>query len=161
MNKKFYLAFIFAGFSAAAISQNIARSVVASAGDDFKNPAVGELSWTLGEITTETIAESGKTAYLTQGFQQHFLTIVSVYTAEKFQIKTYPNPANSVVIVESDKALKYELVNEAGVVQTFDSEIINRHEINVTDLPSGIYMLILSDDKQAGVAIQKVIKTAN
>lgn len=158
--KKIYLPFVFAALAVSAFSQSLARDVVASAGDDFKNPSVGDLSWTLGEIATETTAESGTTAYLTQGFQQFYLTIVSVYTAEKFEVKTYPNPANSIVIVESQLPIKYELVNEAGVIQTFDSDIENRHEINVTDLPAGIYMLILSDEKQPGVAIQKVIKTA-
>ena len=48
-------------------AQSIERDVVASSGDYFEN-ANGSLSWTLGELATETYISGN--AILTQGFQQ-------------------------------------------------------------------------------------------
>ncbi len=54
------------------VSQSIERSVVASSGDYFEGAGIS-LSWTLGEIATETY--SNGSIILTQGFQQPDITL--------------------------------------------------------------------------------------
>lgn len=54
------------------ISQSIERSVVASSGDYFEGADIS-ISWTLGEIATETYITSDN--MLTQGFQQPDITL--------------------------------------------------------------------------------------
>ncbi|MBN1340491.1 MAG: hypothetical protein JXA03_14270 [Bacteroidales bacterium] len=60
----FFLSFLIYGFSHA---QSIERDVVASSGDYFENGGIS-LSWTLGELATETYMAGN--IILTQGFQQ-------------------------------------------------------------------------------------------
>ena len=63
------LLFIFVIFPAFIFAQSVSPEVVASAGDYYENANVS-LSWTLGEIATETYSTGN--IILTQGFQQPF-----------------------------------------------------------------------------------------
>ncbi|MBN2174991.1 MAG: hypothetical protein JW731_12730 [Bacteroidales bacterium] len=56
------------------ISQSVSPQVVSSAGDFFEGTNVS-LSWTLGEIATETLSNGN--VILTQGFQQPFSVILA------------------------------------------------------------------------------------
>ncbi|MCB0807326.1 MAG: hypothetical protein KDC05_16140 [Bacteroidales bacterium] len=57
-------------------SQQISPSVISSAGEEYSNGNIS-LSWTLGELATETLSNGNNT--LTQGFQQPFyMAIVGI-----------------------------------------------------------------------------------
>lgn len=72
MKTKIITAALFFSGLLTGLSQSIERSVVASAGDYFQAAGIS-LSWTLGEIATETYS-NGNTI-LTQGFQQPDITL--------------------------------------------------------------------------------------
>jgi len=55
------------------IAQSIDRDVISSAGDHFQGPN-SSLSWTLGEIATETLTDGN--IILTQGFQQPYGIVI-------------------------------------------------------------------------------------
>ena len=71
----FLIALAFSGY---LFSQSISPDVVAAAGDYFSNGTIS-ISWTLGEVATETIGNGTYT--LTQGFQQpnYLITAVPKY----------------------------------------------------------------------------------
>src|SRR5688572_27496856 len=84
--------------SVTAFSQSLTPTVVASSGDYFSGSAAS-LSWTLGEVVTDTYI--GTNNQLTQGFQQPEISFV---TLEDFAIdialNLYPNPTTSEVNLE-------------------------------------------------------------
>jgi hypothetical protein len=65
--KKFSIIIIGGLLSFAVAAQSLSPEVIASSGDYYEN-ANASLSWTLGEIATETYSAGG--SILTQGFQQ-------------------------------------------------------------------------------------------
>lgn len=77
MKKKIVISLLFSLviFIRPCMSQSIERSVVASAGDYYESANVS-LSWTLGEIATETYSSANN--ILTQGFQQPDISLVSL-----------------------------------------------------------------------------------
>jgi len=94
-----------------------AQQVVATAGATSQT-ASGGISYTIGEIVTETFTASGTT--LTQGFQQTKLVItaINVITDLGYTIEAFPNPATDFVklSVSSDKVkgLRYVLYDING-----------------------------------------------
>jgi hypothetical protein len=68
----FFVSILFLAGALFCSAQSIEREVVASSGDYFEGAGIS-LSWTLGEIATETYT-SGNTI-LTQGFQQPGVTV--------------------------------------------------------------------------------------
>ena len=62
-------------------------------------------------------------------------------------VSVYPNPAKSMISVESDNVVNsYEIYNVAGVMvysETVDSKSFN---VNVNELPSGAYMIRMDSD---------------
>lgn len=130
-------------------AQSISPEVVASSGNFFDDGSVN-LSWTLGEIATESIADANH--LITQGFQQTFLLAVSVAAAEKndFSILLYPNPTvNDVTLAfsNSDES-EYEIkvYNHLGQNIFFKNILTSNMQknfftLNLGDFASGQYMI--------------------
>jgi Secretion system C-terminal sorting domain len=80
-------------------AQVFQASVVASSGEHFESPA-GMLTWTLGEVVTETFAQ--KKVYLTQGFQQPTSIIVTeLEDADHDGPVIFPIPVRDFLHIES------------------------------------------------------------
>ena len=92
-------------------SQSLGPEVIASSGDYFTSSNV-KLSWTLGEMVTETFSVSGNS--LTQGFQQgNYLYAFVAENSENNNISVFPNPFSNVIIINTS--------NLTGLmVQVFD-----------------------------------------
>ena len=157
--KRGTLIIIFIIFSFSLFSQ-VKQEVIASAGGYTLNGGVS-LSWTLGETVIPTY-KSGD-VILTHGFQQH----VSVATIKKelelqVDIVVYPNPAVEVLNIRFGSSLSSEidlaLLDSNG--RTIKSEIIEasviEKQLNLQDLPGGVYYLRLTKDKL--VNVYKVVK---
>jgi len=71
--KKLILIFVIFSASTVCLAQSIERDVVASSGDHYENQNIS-LSWTLGEIATETYSNGN--IVLTQGFQQSYGLVI-------------------------------------------------------------------------------------
>ena len=106
--------------SFATAAQSLTPSVTASSGDFFSSSS-GSLSWTLGEVMTETYPQS--IGYLTQGFQQPLSILVTGITNEK-NIFVYPNPAREYLNVNLAEPGDYriELYDLQGV-RVLDAEV--------------------------------------
>lgn len=73
----------------------------------------------------------------------------------KSRISVYPNPASDIVIIETLKPnASLELIDNSGkIVRSFPNTKSTKTEINIKNLPLGIYYL-----KVDGQSVQKVIK---
>jgi hypothetical protein len=82
--------------------------------------------------------------------------IVSTSEFEQKAVRIYPNPASTIINIETNKELKFEveLFNILGkqVLKT-----TNEHELYVSSLPTGIYIIVLSDLHSDKKFVRKVI----
>ncbi len=112
MNRILLLLFI--GSSFFAYNQTTTPVVVASSGDFFEGTNAS-LSWTLGEIMTETY--NGSSNQLTQGFQQPLDLTSSLGEDALITVSVYPNPTQANVTVEipdNSELLQIEVYDIAG-----------------------------------------------
>ncbi len=158
--KKLALTFVALLFSILSYSQTIGPQVIASSGDYFTNSNL-KVSWTLGEIVTETLTSSSN--ILTQGFQQSSYLFVSIdETNENKQISVFPNPFSDLIIVNTG--------NLTGLtIQVYDIEGKNLMERNIektnkqldfSSFKSGIYFIKVFN-KTTLLKTFKVQKTSN
>ncbi len=102
--------------------------------------------------------------WTTWSYEQFFWSLfnpLSIHENQFGHLKLYPNPASSkVYIMLSDKAQGSEIVlyNASGqAIKHIPAQATKRnYEINVTDLPPGLYVALLLDDEKV-VGKQKVI----
>lgn len=124
-----------------ARGQEISRSVVAASGG-YQESADASLSWTLGELATETLI-SGP-ALVTQGFQQgRFLFTRQPDPAGKNspRYRIYPNPARNYVLVESlqGNAFTVSIMDASGrCIKTVRTEN-KKHRLDVSGLKAELY----------------------
>lgn len=161
-------------FAYSALAQEGQKQDVISSAGGYSVAGTGvnkiSISWTLGETIVSTYeyhgADPSKDITLTQGFQQPDTIVKIVTELENIDILVnvlvYPNPASEnvniqfeapvdglVVMVFLDsqgKLLQRDLI-EPGMVEK---------QINMQDLPSGIYYLRLTKGKL--VNVYKVVK---
>ena len=153
---------MFTALSAGA--QQIKQEVIASSGG--YNVASGNtisISWTLGETIIPTFTSQDGSIVLTHGFQQKIvITAVEENFVNPVKIIVYPNPASELVNVEFEtptdaEVTVYLMSNQGSLLKTVQipSGSLTK-EINMQDLPSGIYYLRMVKGKL--VNVYKVVK---
>ncbi len=148
-------------FTLSASSQ-YKQDVIASAGG--YNTASGiSISWTLGETIIPTFTSTDNTLILTHGFQQQLIiTAVEENLETLVNITVYPNPASDNVNIRFEKPLDDEvnlmvISSQGKPVKTMIIEATTiEKQINLQDLPAGIYYLKLTKGKLSNV--YKVVK---
>ncbi|MCG8327818.1 MAG: T9SS type A sorting domain-containing protein [Chitinophagales bacterium] len=148
--------------SVGVFGQSVSPEVIAASGDYYETANV-KMSWTLGEIVTETIETDAVT--LTQGFQQSNLTITSVESMkEDIVVNIYPNPTAEIINVEIPEFtgnIHLELTNTQGQVLTTQRKLPEEavSQFNLTRLAVGTYYLKLIGEKRQNIKTFKIIKT--
>lgn len=135
-----------------SFAQTLSATVLPTQGDYFTTSG-GNVSWTLGEIATETLTTSGN--ILTQGFQQPDLRI-DIYVKEINGniLSVYPNPTFDDVIVDLSKMnggnylvsvfdITGKLMSE-GNYASGNSESVCR--LSLGNYAAGTYMLVLTNN---------------
>tara|TARA_B100001287_G_scaffold251443_1_gene232684 strand:- start:13291 stop:13779 length:489 start_codon:yes stop_codon:yes gene_type:complete len=132
----------------------ISPDVISSSGGDFSNFNYN-LSFTIGEISTETLQASN--AILTQGFHQDYINVTSI-SEDMFtnNVKVYPNPTNDHLFVTFDNidSVNIKLTDYTGKVVLKKQNYLINYEpyIDLSFLPSGLYLLSLNfNDKYNSV----------
>jgi hypothetical protein len=150
-----------------ARSQSITPEVIATAGDYFVG-SNATLSWTLGEVITETV--SNGTYTLTQGFQQPHYNITGIPDDPTIkndvagEINIYPNPVDDQLNV-SFKDMKQDHV----VITLFDLNgkiLINDiaenttavKQLNMTFVAKGNYIIRFATKDGKFLKSFKVVK---
>ncbi|MEL7530106.1 MAG: T9SS type A sorting domain-containing protein [Bacteroidota bacterium] len=150
------LVLLLASLSLGAQNVKLTPEVVASAGDSYTSNTLN-VDWTLGEIMTETFDGS---IVLTQGFQQPSLSTTAIGgPVSSFGIvKVYPNPTSSSLSIEREKQgeLQLLLLDMRGSVIQRTSTTGLLHQLDLSELPKGIYVLRMSDREQASQSFRIV-----
>ena len=133
-------------------AQNLSLNVLANAGELQENNGF-TLSWTLGEIATETLSNDFT---LTQGFQQSLPVISnlivipnSVVTASKIEVTAFPNPCINHLNIELTGDFKektIQIFNQQGqLIRSLQP--LHQQQISVHDWPQGMYYLKVQGEK--------------
>jgi hypothetical protein len=168
----FFLTAMLFVFSAGA-QGNQKQDVIASAGG-YNEAGTGlnkiSISWTLGETIVSTFeyhnADPSKDFTLTQGFQQPDTVIKIVTELENLDILVnvivYPNPASELINIQFEAPVDGQVVlvllDSQGKLlkrDLIESPMVEK-QINMQDLPAGIYYLRLTKGKL--VNVYKVVK---
>jgi hypothetical protein len=147
-------------FFVISLSAQVKQEVIASAGGYSVATGVS-LSWTLGETIIPTFTNGGFT--LTHGFQQQLIiTAIEENLADVVKVTIYPNPASDVINIKLESPLdgevKIYLIDSQGKMLKTDfmEETMLEKEINLQDIPAGIYYLKMIKGKLSNV--YKVVK---
>lgn len=126
---------------AAILAQEPVQQVVGSAGGDSQSD-VHSVSWTIGEVVTETFTSDGY--LLSQGFHQGNLFVSRVNDNYPFEIelKAYPNPVVDKLTVETDELdPEYRIVDTNGRIVANGKIHSEMKHIDFSGFPNGIYFL--------------------
>ena len=144
---------------------------------NFTNTTTGadSYSWDLGDETTETTTDvsheyttnntftvtlSATNTCGTETSQQNVtITGIGIVSFNKESIKIFPNPAETILHVSLPiENAKIQLVNLDGkILKTKNSNHSETIDINMEDIPTGIYNLIITTKKDEQIIV-KVIK---
>jgi hypothetical protein len=134
-----------------SFSQDLDHFVIGTDGGHVSNNQFS-LSYTIGEVVTEFGRDTINNVDLTQGFQQSYISIVSVEDHDlDIDIMIYPNPAVdylNVVISDIDKANNYFMYDMSG--KLIRQERINDKEFKIgfNTLSTGNYILVFTDEER-------------
>ena len=160
--KRYILIFATALIALSAAGQK--QEVIASAGG--YNVASGgsiSISWTLGETIIPQFTSGDGSIILTHGFQQQLIVTTVEETLETMvKVTVFPNPASEIINIEFEEPLDGEInlvmLNSVGKfvkMEVIESSTVIK-QINLQDLPAGIYYLKLIKGKLSNV--YKVVK---
>lgn len=110
------------------------------------------ISYTIGEIVTELGKDTINNIDLTQGFQQAYISIVSIEDhIPDIDISVFPNPAVNylnVNISDLSKVKTYALFDMSGKLLKQQEIISNQFEISFSNFSSANYLLIFKNEQQ-------------
>jgi hypothetical protein len=138
----------------------IKQEVIASAGG-YNTSGGLSISWTLGEVVIPTFKNGD--LVLTHGFQQKLIiTTIEENIDILIDVKVFPNPASEVVNIRFEAPVNGEidiavLDSQGRLVkrEMIESTMIEK-QINLQEMPAGIYYLRLTKGKL--VNVYKVVK---
>ena len=142
------------------IAQEISQEVISSSGN-YSDGSSGQLSWTLGELATETYGTADVS--LTQGFQQPFYEVTAIFEnlESNTLIQVYPVPSSDFITVEFEEIqndmqiILYNLQGEIILRKQAESETIT---IDLNSLSPSEYILnIINKDKNL-IKSYKIVK---
>ena len=151
--------FAFAFHSANA--QSSPQWVIGSAGA-FSTFASGSMTWTIGEVMTETYSPAGN--FFTQGFNQPdtmYLTVIADPVSQSIYV--YPNPVVDNLVID------FSLTSGSFVVEIFDmqgqslrKELIpvnqNRLGMSFHEFANGVYLLNITNTQTGSRSSYKINK---
>lgn len=161
MKKPISLIFFVGVISTVSFSQSNFHSVLQSQGGFEQNENLS-LEWTLGENFVETVLFDNK--ILTQGFHQPIttqkLSLQNPIVSGNYTI--YPNPVSSKILISTNNNSTFHVnlydinwrIIMSGIFVANDKNI----SFDVSELPAGIYLLLISTDKHSEVETFKISK---
>jgi hypothetical protein len=158
---KRYILVIISVFIALSVSaQTTKQEVIASAGG-YNTSGTLAISWTLGETIIPTFTSGS--LILTHGFQQDiWITAVEENLENLVKVTIFPNPASDNIKINFEEPLDgevnvYLLDSQGKLVKTDVIEnATTETEMNLQDIPAGVYYLKLIKEKSSNV--YKVVK---
>lgn len=140
-----YLSLLF--LPVASLAQDTMQYVIGNAGGDFLS-ANTQVSWTIGEVATETFVSSTQT--VTQGFHQGNLLVdrINEIFLNDYSIRVYPNPVDDNLTIETDVLNKeFRIIDIDGRIRLNGYVISEFQQIDFTGLPAGTYFFQVEKHK--------------
>lgn len=109
---------------------------------DYNVGSTMSLSWTIGDLVTETYFSDDK--FLTQGFQQPILSVREIPSTDKIEASVYPNPFGStitLVVQDFEQDYYIDLFDVSGKLLWKSKSQLSEQEIDLQDLPAAQYLL--------------------
>lgn len=143
-------------------AQSIGPEVIGSSGT-YATSAGGSMSWTIGEVMTETYSASGN--YFTQGFHQPDSTFgigMSTPVAENFSM--YPNPVVDNLLVDFSTGSGDHLIEIFDMQgQLLRTEFVPANESHFNfsfgGFENGVYLLNIINTETNTKSSYRIIKT--
>ena len=115
-----------------------------NSGGTFHQNATGSISWSLGEVATQTLKAGDY--IITQGFQQSKLTLTSVFERPGYisLVKAYPNPTSDFIYLEVDgevNDLNYAVYDMNGKLLASGQFEENPTRVSFANFGSGLYFV--------------------
>jgi Secretion system C-terminal sorting domain len=159
---KRYIFILITVLIALSLNAQVQQEVIASAGGYNVNGDLS-ISWTLGETIIPTFTSQDGTLILTHGFQQQLIiTAEQENLAVLVNLKVFPNPSSDFINIQFDSPLDgevniYIIDSQGRLIKTdiVEPSMVDK-QINLQDVPAGIYYLRLTKGKL--VNVYKVIK---
>ncbi len=142
-------------------AQNQVLEVIGTGGGKFTTPKFS-MDWTLGETAISSWSNSEKV--ITVGFQQPRLEVILEKPRSVAPSVTIaPNPVQSILNIqlafESKTQLKAQLLDVQGKILAKNIQLNQRNtELNVENLPSGLYFLHIYTALGEPLEVFKVVK---
>lgn len=134
MNK--IITFISILVSVGSIAQT--QTVISNGGNYEETPA-GSITWTIGEVSINTIESSGTT--ITQGFNQDWLQFVNTDVfIEKININVFPNPTTEYINIDSDKKTELNIYDISSKLVKSE-KLEKQQQVGLSELAPGTYYL--------------------
>lgn len=149
--RPFYILFLITIINSKSHSQTIARDVVCSSGETIIKPEI-TLTYTLGEVFGDLLANTPASRYLTVGFIQPDIELKEVLDRDKSRFLTiFPNPTTNGLVKLAlnnvpDGIYAIDVINVLGQVLYSQSVTISNNNLLYIDmklgfLVSGTYFL--------------------
>jgi hypothetical protein len=152
--------FLFISVSFSSLAQSLTPTVVSSTGDYYVGSAA-TLSWTLGEVVTDTY--TGTSNQLTQGFHQPDLRFSVIEDlATEMTLNLFPNPTNGLVNFEVKNnlnTLQVAILDPSGrmiYVTTYAAESVL--QIDMSAYADGIYFMQVTTESNQKIKTLKIEK---
>ena len=144
------------------MGQSIDRSVISPSGNNYES-SFGTISWTLGEMATETYTQDN--LVLTQGFHQSYLNVSSLEDNRMIlsKVSVYPNPTSQFIRVEIEKpngAYSISITNDAGqmMLNARLEENETTKQLDLSGFADGLYIITITTLKSKEMDSYKIIK---
>lgn len=135
-----------------------AQEVISTSGD-FHSASTGSITWTIGEVLTETYATGLN--YLTQGFNQSQLSATAIEELPGLDllIEAFPNPTSDYLILQTDQIYpcEYQVFNLLGELVTEGKMIDRQTKIDFRDFVPATYILKIRE-KDLAIKQFKIVK---
>ena len=151
MLRLYSILILFIVFSTHVTAQDLDHYVIGSDGGHSRNNQFS-LDYTIGEVVTDFSRDTANNVDLAQGFQQSYLSIVSVEDhVFDIEIAVYPNPAIdhlNVSLLLGDKEMRYSLFDIGGKLIRQERILSDNFQIGFSTLSTGSYVLVFTNKEQ-------------
>ena len=136
----------------------LSQEAVVSQGDNYSNPNAN-INFSIGEVVISTVSDGNY--YLTQGFHQTNWNFVGLEDlVPTYEVKVYPNPTSEFLYINTKdfNGVSYFFYDSKGKLILQNSLSSTEDAVNVSQLSTGTYYLVLADKNQKLKSFQ-LIKT--
>ncbi len=142
-------------------AQSLSPELISTSGDFHSNGTVS-LSWSIGEVMTETYI--GENNSITQGFHYGKLTFVGINENNNldFSIDVFPNPTNDFINIIFSENFEENInlqVHDITGKLLVSKKLFKENSVDFTSYPLGTYFISFINSDNQIIKTGKIIKS--